>query len=360
MSPAWRVLDTGVREAAENIALNRTLLDALASGEAPPTLRFLRFRPCALLGFHQSAEQELDLEYCRAQGIAVSRRITGGGAIYCDEAQLGWELYVHRRDFGHADLTAISRRICQAAVAGIRALGVDAAFRPRNDIEVDGRKISGTGGIFEGDALLYQGTLLIEFDIERMLRVLKIPAEKLSDKAIASARDRVASLKDLLGAAPALPEIQARLLRAFEREFGVSGVEGTLSGAERLRLERDLAEMDGEAWVRLIERPTGEQPLHEAWMKKSGGLLRVRLRVDAPSGRLKQVWFTGDFFISPRRTVADLEAALRDSALEGLEGRVAAFFEGREVDMFGLSPTDFAGVVRAALDSQPLAPRTLA
>ncbi|MDA8381466.1 MAG: lipoate--protein ligase family protein, partial [Betaproteobacteria bacterium] len=68
MSPAWRVLDTGVREAAENIALNRTLLDALASGEAPPTLRFLRFRPCALLGFHQSAEQELDLEYCRAQG----------------------------------------------------------------------------------------------------------------------------------------------------------------------------------------------------------------------------------------------------------------------------------------------------
>ncbi|MDA8095526.1 MAG: lipoate--protein ligase family protein [Betaproteobacteria bacterium] len=360
MSPTWRVLDTGVREAAENIALNRALLDALASGEAPPTLRFLRFRPCALLGFHQSVDQELDLDYCRAQGIAVSRRITGGGAIYCDEAQLGWELYAHKRDFGHASLAVISERICQAAVAGIRTLGVDAAFRPRNDIEVDGRKISGTGGIFEGDALLYQGTLLIEFDIERMLRVLKIPAEKLSDKAIASARDRVSSLKDILGSPPALPEVKARLLGAFEREFGVSGVEGTLNRAERGRLEQTLAEIDGEDWVRLIDRPTGDQPLHEAWVKTSGGLLRARARFDVPSGRLKQVWFTGDFFISPRRTVADLEAALRDTALEGLEARIEAFFEGRGVDMLGLRPADFAWVVRAALEAPALAPGTAA
>ena len=89
-------------------------------------------------------------------------------------------------------------------------LGVDAQFRPRNDIEVDGRKISGTGGAFDGDALMYQGTLLIQFDVEKMLRVLRIPAEKLSDKAIASARERVANLADLLGEAPSAAARQGR------------------------------------------------------------------------------------------------------------------------------------------------------
>jgi lipoate-protein ligase A len=82
MAPAWRVIDTGTRRAAENFALNRALLEARKRRMAPSTLRFLRFGPSALLGYHQSAEQELDLDYCRANGIEVQRRITGGGAIY--------------------------------------------------------------------------------------------------------------------------------------------------------------------------------------------------------------------------------------------------------------------------------------
>ena len=190
MREMWRVIDTGLRTAAQNIALNRALLEARQAEEIPSTLRFLRFAPSALLGYHQSAEQEFNLDYCRANQIAVQRRITGGGAIFSDETQLGWELYLHRRDVGASDMQAIARRICHAAATAISALGVDARYRPRHDIEVDGRKISGTGGAFDGDALLYQGTLLIDLDVEKMLRVLRIPAEKLSDKAIASARDR--------------------------------------------------------------------------------------------------------------------------------------------------------------------------
>jgi lipoate-protein ligase A len=167
MKNTWRVIDTGLRRAADNIALNRALLEARQADEAPSTLRFLRFTPSALLGFHQSAEQELNLDYCRDQGVAIQRRLTGGGAIYFDDTQLGWELYLHRQDLRCTDMQAITRRICDAAARGIQALGVDARFRPRNDIEVDGRKISGTGGAFDDDALMYQGTLLIQFDVEK-------------------------------------------------------------------------------------------------------------------------------------------------------------------------------------------------
>jgi lipoate-protein ligase A len=351
----WRVIDTGLRPAAENIALNRALLEARQAHEAPSTLRFLRFTPSALLGFHQSAEQELNLEYCREQGVAIQRRITGGGAIYFDDTQLGWELYLHRQDLGCADMQTITRRICEAAARGIQALGVDAKFRPRNDIEVDGRKISGTGGAFDGDALMYQGTLLIQFDVEKMLRVLRIPAEKLSDKALASARERVANLADLLGHVPALEAVQAKLTAAFAAEFGVAFAPGELSVREQTRFDAALAEIDTDDWVHILHRPLSAMPMLEAAHKFSGGLVRVSVAYDRATQRIKQLWFSGDFFVSPRRTIADLEAQLRDTDAALLKQHVRDFFAARTVDMLGLRPEHFVEVIEAALAQRAIA-----
>jgi lipoate-protein ligase A len=350
----WRVIDTGLRRAAENIALNRAILEARQAGEIPSTLRFLQFEPCALLGFHQSAEQELNLEYCATHDITVQRRVTGGGAIYFDEGQIGWELYLSRMDVGIADMQNISRRICEAAARGISALGVDAAFRPRNDIEVNGRKISGTGGAFDGDALMYQGTLLVEFDVERMLRVLRIPPEKLGDKALASARERVADLGELLGYAPGLGEVKRRLSDAFAREFGVRFAPGQLTPAEAERYRSALAEIDHPDWVHMLNRPAGDMPWLESIQKFPGGLLRTSLTFDAVGRRIKQVWFSGDFFVQPKRVVADLEAWLRDVPLDGLEARVETFFRDRQVDMMQLTAADFVTAIRAAVGAMPV------
>ena len=349
----WRVIDTGLRPPAQNIALNRALLEARQAEEIPSTLRFLRFSPSALLGYHQSAAQELNLDYCRANRVAVQRRITGGGAIYFDETQIGWELYLHRRDVGTTDMQAISRRICHAAATAISALGVDARYRPRNDIEVDGRKISGTGGAFDGNALLFQGTLLVDFDVEKMLRVLRIPAEKLSDKAIASARERVANLRELLGGTPDIALVKGNLIEAFESEFGVEFREGELTLSEHARYQVALSEIDTPDWVSLVDRPASGMPVLDAAQKFAGGLLRATVLFDTLTQTLRQVWFTGDMFVNPRRTVADLEAALRDTPLDRLEARVRAFFNGRQVDMLSLTPDDFLAVVRLAL-KQPL------
>lgn len=356
MAENWRRLDTGLRPAAQNIALNRAILEARQSEEIPSTLRFLRFTPCALLGYHQSAEQELNLDYCRARQIAVQRRITGGGAIYFDEGQLGWELYLHRRDLDNSDMQSISRRLCHAAATAISALGVDARYRPRNDIEVDGRKISGTGGAFDGDALLFQGTLLVEFDVEKMLRVLRIPAEKLSGKAIASARDRVTSLTELLGRKPDAELVRRYLTEAFESEFGVEFSEGELSLSEHRRFERALGEIDHPDWVNLVSRPVAAMPILEAEQKFGGGLLRASVTLDVLTQTVRQVWFTGDVFVSPRRLLVDLEAALKDTPLDRLEARVRGFFHGRRYDALGLAPDDFVNLVRLALKQPVVTP----
>ncbi|MHB1333022.1 MAG: lipoate--protein ligase family protein [Sulfuriferula sp.] len=345
----WRLLDTGLRPAAQNIALNRALLEARQENASPSTLRFLRFEPCALLGYHQSAEQELDLDYCREHGITIQRRITGGGALYFDTTQIGWELYLHKHELGTADMTTIARRICEAAARGISTLGVDAQFRPRNDIEVDGRKISGTGGAFDGDALMYQGTLLIEFDVEKMLRVLRIPAEKLSDKAIASARERVANLGDLLGQVPTMSQVQSALVSAFAEEFSVEFTPALLSHHEEVLYHSALAEIDHSDWVNLLARPASDRPVLDAVRKFPGGLLRVSVAYDRSQSRIKQVWFSGDVFISPRRTLADLEAALRDTRVEQLALNVERFFAERTVDMLTLTADDFVSVLQEAL-----------
>ncbi len=350
MTQKWRLIDTGLRRAAENMAINRAMLEAHQEGVIPHTLRFLQFTPCALLGFHQSAEQELRLDYCKENSIDIQRRITGGGAIYFDPTQIGWELYLDKKVLGTADMGQIAKRICEAAARGMSALGVDAKFRPRNDIEVDGRKISGTGGAFDGDSILYQGTLLVDFDVGKMLRILRIPAEKMSDKAIASAQERVVNLKELLGEAPAMETVKAAIAQAFADEFDVDFEEATeFEVAEQKLYEEALAEMDSDEWVYQHAQPLAEAPTLSAVNKFKGGLMRANVFLDTRKERIKQVWLTGDFFVKPRRLIVDLESALRDTALVDLRENIEKFFAENEAEMLLLEPEDFVTLLEMAV-----------
>src|SRR5579863_7169462 len=196
-SKPFRVIETGLRGGRANIAFDQALIEARSEGKIPDTIRFLRFRPSALIGIHQFLSQEIKLDYCKAHDIETVRRITGGGGLYFDEGQIGWELVFDRTALGVTDLAEVTRRICEAAALGLQKLGVPARYRPRNDIEVEGRKISGTGGFFEGNILFYQGTLLVDFDPAEMIAALKVPVEKLAKRELATARQRVVSLREL-------------------------------------------------------------------------------------------------------------------------------------------------------------------
>jgi lipoate-protein ligase A len=92
----FRVIDTGLRGGRANIAFDQALIDARKAGKIPDTIRFLRFRPSALIGVHQMLGREIKVDYCRSHGIEIVRRITGGGGLYLDEGQIGWELVFDR------------------------------------------------------------------------------------------------------------------------------------------------------------------------------------------------------------------------------------------------------------------------
>ncbi len=349
MAETWRIIDTGLRPAAQNIALDRALLEARRAEEIPGTLRFLRFTPCALIGCGQSPAQELDLEACRAGGIGIQRRLTAGDVMVLDEGQFAWELYLHRRDVGAADPRSIARRLCHAAATAVSALGVDARYRPHNDIEVDGRRISDSAAVFDGDALLFQATLFVDFDPAKLLL-----ASRLAAAAPGIADDRVVSLGKLLGAKPDISLIRRYLTEAYESEFGVEFGEGDLTLSEHARYRAALGEIDHPDWINLMARPAAELPVLHA--QAAGAPLRVAVAYDRRAGVIRRAWFQSPVAIEPHRTLADLESVLRDVPPTRLAGRIERFFAGRPVKMQPLASADFTGVVQLAV-GQPLVDR---
>lgn len=354
MSSTWRLLDTGARPAAENMCLDRAVLLARARGKAPDTFRFLQFSPpAALVGFHQSVELELREAYCERNGININRRITGGGAIFFDESQLGWEV-ISVPEKGPRDVLGLYERMCKGAIRGLKKLGVRGNFRPVNDIEVKGRKISGTGGTEAEGAFLYQGTLLIDFDIERMLRALRIPTEKLKDKEVGSARERVTCLKWELGRAPALSRVKTAIIEGFSEVLDCEFERGPLTGWEQEYLDEYLPYYGSDEWVYKVRRPLEDERQLYAIHKAPGGIIRVSLLLDDERDVIKYILITGDFFAYPNRAVLDLEAALKDCRVRRMPKAVKDFFREHGPELPGVKPSDFIRTIEAALRKRDL------
>lgn len=293
---------------------------------------------------------EVRLEYCAANGIEVGRRITGGGGLYLDEGQLGWELVLDRRALG-SDLAAITARICGAAAAGLKRLGVTAQFRPRNDIEVDGRKLSGTGGVIDGNTLFFQGTLLVDFDPARMIEALRIPVEKLARRDLEDARRRVTSLREILGRVPPREELHAALMEGFREHLGLDPQWSTPTGDEE-RLARKLfdEQYGTDEFVRQLDIPAGDPPEVSATLVRRGGAIRADIRLEGPArDRIREVLVTGDFFLNPPRALYDLEARLRGLRIADAGAAVEGFFAQHACESPGLSALDFREAVEQAL-----------
>jgi lipoate-protein ligase A len=352
VSQAFRVIDSGVVEGRLNIAMGQAIVEFHQAGKVANTLRFLRFPPTALVGRHQALAQEVDLDFCRENDIGVVRRITGGGAIFLDPGQLGWELAFSRASLKGASLADLAREICEAVATGISRLGVTARYRPRNDIEVEGRKISGTGGFFDGDTLFYQGTVLVDMNPQLMVSALRVPQAKLAKRQLDSAEQRVVTLRELLGEqTPGLPQIQEALSQSFSERFGLPMIAGELSEPEQERAQeiwRD--EIGTDEFVSEIEEPPSARGDLLGQHQSPGGNIKAYIRLEGPAqNRIRAALITGDFFIAPPRIIYDLEASLRGVYTEQLDAAVREFFSKAEVGMLTVTADDFIAAINDAL-----------
>ena len=350
----FRILDTGHLTAAANMALDKIIVEEVAERTSPPTVRFLQFKPAAaLVGYHQDVNLELRLDYCRENHIDVNRRHTGGGSIFFQESGLGWELF---GVFGQQPFTGtyetILNRVCRAAASGLSRLGIEAAFRPRNDIEVHGRKISGTGGVTVTGGFMFQGTVLVENEIEGFLKALRVPVEKLKKREIESLLERICFLSDLIHPTPSVETIKTAVAGEFEEQFGIRLVPGDLTHRERSRLENEIGFFQSDRWIMARSRPAYEGEPTRSITQTDAGTMRVHLW-PAPGGRtVRQALIAGDFFAVPGRLVNDLEAALVGQRLtkNALHDAVISFFGRYDGHVVGIDTQEVAEAIGAAAD----------
>jgi lipoate---protein ligase len=356
----WRLLDTGPRSAAENMALDEVFLEEKAEGRIPHTLRFLQFsRPAVLVGHHQSVEEEVRLDYCQFKKIEINRRLTGGGALYWGTDELGWEIYISKTDRRiPSRIEDLYRVMGEASALGLRYLGCEAYARPRNDIEIQGRKISGTGGTELSGAILFQGTVLVDFNVDEMLRALRIPTEKLQDKEIESVKERVTCLRREMGRILSLNDIKASLLRGFEEAFGVTFHPDPLSLMEENLLKLKLPYFSSAEYIFKIRNPLPRRKTLTSILKAPGGLIRISAVIDTKARVINQILITGDFFAYPKRTIFDLESLLKNSKASSsqIEEVVLAFWADRKPKIPGIEAGHLVQAIEEAVRKMDLIP----
>ncbi|MBI3359575.1 MAG: hypothetical protein HY023_00515 [Chloroflexi bacterium] len=312
----WRLITDDSVTASFGLAADECLAARVGLGDGRDvacnvsTLRLYTYRShCALVGRFQNVENEIHLDYCVAHGIAVNRRPTGGGAILMGADQLGVALTIP----GHADdsynrARELMAQFSAGIVNALQSLGVEASFRRKNDIEVKGRKIVGLG-IYRtpGNGLLFHASLLVGLDIPLMLRALKTPFEKISDKEIATVADRVTTVRREIGREIELNEVRQRVAEGYSAAFDVSLAPGTFTDDEcRIITALEREKYLTNDWVRqttAVADATGS-----AKVKTPGGLIDVRTTL--AGGTIKALYVGGDFFAG-EGAVANLEAALR-------------------------------------------------
>ena len=152
-----------------------------------------RVSPTVIIGRNQDLEAEVNLGYCREHGVKVVRRKSGGGCVYSDMGNIMIS-YVSRR----GDVSEIFDRYLSALTACLRSLGLNAEKSGRNDILVEGRKVSGNAFHQLPDRSIVHGTLLYDTDFEALEEAIKPPVEKLQRHGVASVRQRVENLKMFL------------------------------------------------------------------------------------------------------------------------------------------------------------------
>jgi len=149
--------------------------------------------PTVIFGRNQILENEVNLDYCRQHGIEVVRRKSGGGCVYSDKGNIMIS-FISRR----GDVSEVFDRFLSALTSCLRGFGVDAERSGRNDVLVDGRKVSGNAFHQLPDRSIVHGTLLHSMDLDAMQQALLPPVEKLQRHGVESVRQRVMNLGDVL------------------------------------------------------------------------------------------------------------------------------------------------------------------
>jgi len=280
----------------------------------------------------------------------------GGGAVYLDGNQLFYQVILRM------DNPAVTKnkglfykKMLQPVIKVYRHMGIEAEYKPINDVIVETRKISGTGAAEIRDCIVFVGNLIVDFDYKTMSRVLRVPDEKFRDKVHKTLRDNLSTIRRELGEEKASKWDETTLNHLMAKEF--EKVLGPLSTSDMDReLEQNMddlrARMMNDAWLfqkgkkwtkgRDIKIRQGTNLRHKVH-KAPGGLIRADIEVI--EGMLGRVSLSGDFFCYPAEAIDWLESGLNGINFDEIETFLHSLYKGKGIETPGITIEDWLKVL---------------
>ena len=281
--------------------------------------------PCIVIGRNQNAADEINGDYVRTRSLPVVRRMTGGGAVHHDTGNLNFSFIIN----GEADRV----ELCRPVIDVLRSIGVVAEISGRNDITVDGRKVSGTAMCSRGGRSLFHGTLLISADLEAMSEALKPDENKLIGHGVKSVRSRVANLSEYTEEVS--PDIIGAMLAGYMTERGGEIYELGESDIEAIEKLRD-SKYSTDEW-----NCGAEQLQKPERSRLSCGTVYIKKKT--AFGRIEDIRIFGDFMNTG--DVSEIEKRLK--GIELRRGAITSALESVQTEKYipGLTAGELADII---------------
>lgn len=320
---------------------------AKAMGDSSPDTIILSTprEPYACIGYHQDLRREIDLDFCGEQGLPVLRREIGGGTVYLDGNQLFYHTVFHRRRAPRR-VDDIYHVYLRGPIETYHQLGIAARLEPPNDILVDDRKIGGTGAGSIGDAVVVSGSIIFDFDCERMAGLLRAPSHEFRGQVERQLKRYMTSLRGELHSRVSRRHVRDLLISQFAKTLGVEIRGGKLTAEEWAQVEElDYLFLQRE-WLDSIER---QSPIRRVKIRsgvmvcEAESLLDgcvARLTLSAANGYVAEVEVGGELGLAngQRQHLESLllglplqAMALQAMALSAALGPVASEIEERTI-----------------------------
>lgn len=238
-----------------------------------------------IIGKHQNTIEEINRKYVEENNIHIVRRISGGGAVYHDRGNLNFSFIMKHSNNAINNFRHFTEPVTQA----LKILGVNAELSGRNDITVEGRKVSGNAQFTNTRAMFSHGTLLFNSRIEDVVEALNVKMEKIESKGIKSVRSRVANISEYLKEPMTIYEFREAIIKSIFKDYEKVPVL-ELSDKEWGEVYK-LSESKYKRW----EWNFGRSPEFNIKKVKRFSFGQIDARINVKEGLIREIKFFGDY-----------------------------------------------------------------
>ena len=266
-----------------NLALEEYLMSKIPQDDY---FFFYIHDPSIIVGRFQNTLEEINYEYVQENDICVARRLTGGGAVYHDNGNLNFSFILRA---GEKDVNNFAKFV-EPIIAALGSMGIDAELAGRNDILVDGKKVSGNAQYSKHNMLIHHGTLLFDSKMENLSNALNVKDLKIKSKGTKSVRSRVANIKDYMDSDISIMEFKENILEYLTEAENLT---------EYVLTDEDIKSVENAVKTKFStwDWNWGKSPAFDIQRTDKFPCGIIDARINVKKGQITDCKIYGDFFV---------------------------------------------------------------